>query len=101
MWERLIGSRALISMECFHGHRLSLPEWMDEWSFLGSVFLGHFHWVSTKNTGYWYVSSWFRLNCSPPQNFLEVIFYPALLTVPMPTKQIYRMSKLERTSENI
>lgn len=66
MWERLIGSRALISMECFHGHRLSVPEWMDERSFLGSVFLGHFHWVSTKNTGYWYVSSRFRLNCSPP-----------------------------------
>lgn len=66
MWERLIGSRALISMECFHGHCLSLPGWVNEWSFLGSVFLGHFHWVSTKNTGYWYGSSWFRLNCRPP-----------------------------------
>ena len=50
----------------FSRHRLSLPEWMDEWSFLGSVFLGHFHWVSTENTGYWYVSSRFRLHCSPP-----------------------------------
>lgn len=66
MWERLIGSRALISMECFHGHRLSLPGSGDEWSFLGSVFLGYIHWVSTKNTGYWYGSSQFRLNCSPP-----------------------------------
>lgn len=84
----------------FSRARLSLPEWMDEWSFLGSVFLGHFHWVSTKTQDSWYVSSRL-LNCSPPPNFLEVIFYPTLLTVPMPTKQIYRMSKLERTSENI
>lgn len=36
-----------------------------------------------------------------PQNFLEVMFYPTLLTVQMPTKQIYRMPKLERASENI
>lgn len=65
MWERWVGSKALISMECFHGHRVSLPGWVDEWSFLGSVFLGRLYWVSTKITGYWYGSSRFRSSCSP------------------------------------
>lgn len=32
-----------ISMACFHGLGLSLLRWVDEWSFLGSIFLGHFY----------------------------------------------------------
>lgn len=84
LWERWIGNKASISMECFHGHRLPLLGSVDEWSFLGSVFLGHFYWVSTENTGYWDGSSKFMLNCSPPPpNFLQVLFY---LSLQMPTK---------------
>jgi hypothetical protein len=43
LWERLIGTWVLISLECFPGRGLSLPGWVDAHSFLGrSVFLGHF-----------------------------------------------------------
>jgi hypothetical protein len=45
----LIGNWTLISMECFHGHHLSLPGWVAEQRFLGSIFLGHFYWVLPKN----------------------------------------------------
>lgn len=38
LWERLTGTWALISMECFAGHRLSLPGWVDEQRFLGECF---------------------------------------------------------------
>lgn len=68
---------------------------------LGVFFLGTFigFQLKTQDIGmYLHGLGWIAVH---PQNFLEVIFYPALLTVPMPTKQIYRMSKLERTSENI
>lgn len=73
-------------MECFHGHCLSLPGWVNEWSFLGSVFLGHFHWVSAKNTGYWYGSHGLGWMAGHLPNILKATFYPTLLTVQMPTE---------------
>ena len=78
--ERWVGSTALISMECFHGHLLSLLGWVDEWSFLGSVFLGHFYWVSPENTGYWYGLQGLDWIAVHPPNFLEDIFYLSLPT---------------------
>lgn len=79
--ERWVGRAALISMECLHGHLLSLLGWVDEWSFLESVFLGHFYWVSPENTGYWYGLQDLDWIAVHPQNFLEDILY---LSLPMP-----------------